>query len=104
MPIPLSDGTTAQQVAAGGKYFTPIAAGVTSNTAIIPNQGVLVSILVTTSGTNPMVFTDIATGTKIGALAASAPIGTYTFNNPCGSQGFQAVGNAANPAVTVFFS
>ncbi len=85
---------------------TAIAASVAGNTVIKASAGRLFTVQVTTVGTNAMSFYDNATtasGTIIGQLVASAPVGTYTFNTPA-VNGITAGGNAANPAVTVSWS
>jgi hypothetical protein len=82
-----------------------IAASTSSNTTVKASAGRLFSVTVTTLGTNAMQFTDGGT-TVIFGLAASAAVGTY--NAATGGVPFStslvALGNAANPAVTVSFA
>ncbi len=111
--IDQGDGTAAILVSQGSganatqaTNTTPITAGTAANTVIKGSPGRLFTVQVTTVGTNAMSFYDNATtasGTIIGQLAASAPVGTYTFNTPA-VNGITAGGNAANPAVTVSWS
>jgi hypothetical protein len=92
-----------QIVSIGGISKTAIAASTSTNTQVKTGVGRLANVLVTTLGTNAMLFYDntAASGTIIGAIPASAPVGSlYHFNFPC-SNGILAAGNAANPAVTV---
>lgn len=88
----------------GGAQTTPIAAGTVANTVVSNvGGGRICSILVTTTGTNPMLVYDNAStnsGTIIAALPASPAIGLYTFGLPAAA-GITVAGNAANPAVTI---
>lgn len=96
------DGIAQLPVSDGGSLTAAIAAGKSGNTVISSAVGRLCRVLVTTTGTNPMQFTDGAAGTIIGQLPASAPVGVYEFQMPV-QNGIVAVGNAANPAVTVSY-
>ena len=100
------DGSLALVVAAitGGQTATPIAAGTVANTVIKATPGRLVHVLVTAVGTNPLSIYDNATtntGTIIGIVPASAPVGSlYALHMPA-ANGITVQGNAANPAITV---
>jgi hypothetical protein len=86
-----------------GASTTAIAAGKTTDTVIKGAAGKIYRILVTTTGSNPLLVFDNATthtGTVIGALPASPAIGSYLQMNPA-ANGITVQGNAANPAVTI---
>ena len=89
---------------AGSATATPISAGTVANTVVKSSSGTLVSVIVTTLGTNAMLIYDNATtnsGTIIGAVPASAAVGSiFTFAMPA-INGITVAGNAANPAVTI---
>lgn len=88
--------------ASGGTSRTVIAAATAGNTTIKASAGRLCKIIVTATGTNPMVFQDGAT--TVAGLPASPAIGTVLdVQIPCGTS-IVALGNAANPGVTVTFS
>lgn len=94
-----------QDVSSGGRSSTAIAAGTAGNTVVKASAGRLASVLVTTTGTNPLVIYDnasTASGTIIGALPASPAIGLYVFGTPA-QNGLTVAGNASNPGVTVFY-
>jgi hypothetical protein len=89
----------------GGTATVAVAAGVATDTVVKAASGRLCRILVTAVGTNPLSVWDNAsghTGTVIGQLAASAPIGSYDFQLPA-ANGITVQGNAANPAITVSY-
>lgn len=89
-------------VSNGGTSKTVIAAATVANTTIKASAGRLCKIIVTATGTNPMVFQD--NGVTVAGLPASPAIGTVLdVQIPCGTN-IVAVGNAANPGVTVTFS
>src|SRR5690348_8378157 len=90
------------QTTTGGTSSAVIPAATTANTTIKNSAGRLCKIIVTATGTNPMVFQDGAT--TVAGLPASPAIGTVLdVQIPCGTR-IVAVGNAANPGVTVTFS
>lgn len=92
-------------VVPGGSATVAVAAGTVADTVVKASTGRLCRILVTTVGTNPLQVYDNAsghTGTIIGQLAASAPVGSYDFQLPA-VNGITVAGNAANPAVTVSY-
>ena len=100
------DGFGNAYITNGGKNATAIAAGTAADTVIKATPGRLCRILVTTLGTNPMQVFDNAsghTGTIIGALAASAPVGTQLDLQMPAANGITVFGNASNPAVTIFW-
>jgi len=84
-----------------------IAAGTAGNTIVKAALGRLVRVLVTTPGTNAVLIYDNASGangTIIGAIPASAAVGSsFLFDLPA-ALGITVAGNAANPAVTISFS
>ena|SRR6266705_3329158 len=87
---------------------TPIAAGTVGNTIIKGTPGTFYGILVTgvAVGT-PQVFDNAVTntGTIVGTLAASAPLGLQGFMQQgvqC-ANGIVVGGGATNPAMTVFW-
>lgn len=89
----------------GGTQSVAIAAGVATDTVVKPTPGRLASILVTTTGTNPLQVFDNATvgsGKIIGQLPASPALG-ITFFGEAAANGITVKGNAANPAVTISF-
>jgi hypothetical protein len=89
-----------------GEQTIAIAAGKATNTIVKSSPGRLGRILVTTVGSNAMLIYDSATtnsGTPIGAIPASAPIGPYESGFPA-AIGITVAGNASNPAVTISFS
>jgi hypothetical protein len=90
-------------VATGGLVTTAVAVNA-ANTVVKAGAGRLCNVLVTTTGTNPMLIYDNATtnsGTVIGCLPASPPVGTtYTFSMPAAA-GITVAGSATNPAVTI---
>jgi hypothetical protein len=86
-----------------GVACATIAAGVGTNTTIKSTPGTLVGVLVTTPGSNPMQFVDGTTGKIIGKLGPNAPYGFYPMGLTA-TQSIIAVGNAANPAVTVEYA
>ncbi len=100
------DGSFALVVAAitGGQTTTPIAAGVVGNTIVKATPGRLVHVLVTALGTGALTIYDNATtntGTIIGVVPASAPVGSlYALHMPA-ANGITVQGNAANPGVTI---
>lgn len=106
--VDVNGTTTAPEIAdisSTGEQTVAIAAGKTTNTILSTHPGRLGRILVTTVGTNPMLIYDNTTtssGTPIGALPASAPIGTYESGFPA-LNGITVAGNASNPAVTISF-
>lgn len=90
----------------GGRASSAIAAGVTGNTAVKSSPGRLARILVTASGTNQMNLFDNAsspTGTIIGLVPASAPVGTIIDCQAPAANGITVAGNSNNPGVTIFF-
>lgn len=107
--IPNGDSITFSPVLNGGVAVatTAIAAGATSNTVVKAAPGRLFRVLVTATGTNPLLIYDNAStnsGTVIGALPASPAVGaTYDFELPA-ANGITVGGNSANPGVTVSWS
>lgn len=90
------------QTTTGGTSKVVIAAATAASTTVKASAGRLCKIIVTATGTNPMVFQD--NGVTVAALPASPAIGTVLdVQIPCGTN-IVAVGNAANPGVTVTFS
>lgn len=91
---------------AGAAAVFPIAAGAAGPTVIKAGAGRLVSVLVTTLGAGVMIFYDNATttsGTIIGVIPASAPVGTpVVFNFPA-VNGITALGGVTMPAVSVAY-
>lgn len=88
-----------------GEQTIAIAAGKTTVTVVKASGGRLGRILVTTTGTNAMLIYDNATtntGTIIGAVPASAPIGPVESGFPA-ANGITVAGNASNPGVTISF-
>lgn len=102
------DGTFAfpTYAAASSAQVAAVASAKATDTIIKASAGQLVSVLVTTTGTNPMQIFDNAlagSGTIIGALPASPAVGTlYTFTMPA-ANGITVKGNAANPGVTISY-
>jgi hypothetical protein len=112
-----SNGDTNMKMAADGTVIvnddgivtTAIAAGVTTDTVVqsFPNRR-LVSILVTTLGTNAMLIYDNASagsGKVIGVVPASSPVNgiPLTPRMPA-ALGITVKGNAANPGVTISYT
>ncbi len=93
-------------VNAGGRSSLAIAAGVTANTVVKGSAGRLARILVTASGTNALNIFDnssSASGTQIALVPASASAGTLIDCQAPALNGIVVQGNAANPAVTIFY-
>lgn len=86
---------------------TVVAAGTASDTVIKDAPGRLCTVIVTASDTNPLLIYDNASagsGTVIGAVPASAAVGSsYTFNAPA-ENGITVDGHADNPGVTITWS
>jgi hypothetical protein len=83
-----------------------VAGAAAADTVISPNPGRLCSVLVTVVGANPMQIFDNASagsGKIIGALAASAPVGTSVIFNMPAANGITVKGSATNPGVTVSY-
>jgi hypothetical protein len=90
----------------GGRSSLAIAAGIAANTVVKGSPGRLARILVTASGTNALnVFDNSsgASGTQIALVPASAPAGTLVDCQAPALNGITVQGNAANPAVTIFY-
>lgn len=88
-------------------FSMAIPAGTATDTVVKATPGRLIKIMVTTLGTNAMLVYDNAsghTGTIIGAVAASAAVATVVNPDAPALLGITVQGNAANPAVTVFWS
>lgn len=88
-----------------GEQTLSIVAGKTTDTVVKATPGRLGRILVWATGTNAMMIWDNATGhtgTIIGAVPASAPLGPVESGFPA-SNGITVQGNAANPGVTISF-
>jgi len=115
--VPLSSviATAAAQVGAGGEQFSSaggkstaaVAAGVgTAAVVVKASAGRLCRVLVTTVGTAAMSFYDnasAASGTVIGAIPASAAVGTlYSWDMPA-ANGIVAGQVNNSPAVTVSY-
>ncbi|MGH2449250.1 MAG: hypothetical protein ACRDFS_11705 [Chloroflexota bacterium] len=96
-----NDGTGSLPVRTGGVATKAIAAGVTGNTVIKGGPGVLCRVLVTTAGTAAMSFEDGST--VIGVIPANTAAGTIVDIQMPAAGSIVAIGNAANPAVTVAF-
>lgn len=102
----MSNDTTNELVTTnGGFYATPVAAGVAGNTQVKIGPSRVCKVLVTVLGTNPLTIFDngsgAASGTIVGAIPASAPVGTvYAFELFC-NLGILVQGNAANPGITI---
>ncbi len=96
-------------VTQAGVNSTPIAAGALGPTVIKATPGTFYGILVTSVGAGtPQVFdhASAASGTIIGALVASAPIGPVmgpTMGVKC-SNGITVSGGATAPAMTIFWN
>jgi hypothetical protein len=104
-PVQLVDLTGNYVNLTNGSKTVAIAAGTTADTVVKASAGTLARVLVTAVGTNTMLIYDNAsghTGTVIGIIPASSPVGTYTFQLPA-LNGITVQGNAANPAVTISF-
>lgn len=93
-------------VNAGGRASQAIAAGVTANTVVKANPGRLARILVTASGSGALNVFDnnsAPSGTQIALVPASASAGTLVDCQAPALNGITVQGNAANPAVTIFY-
>jgi hypothetical protein len=93
-------------VNAGGRASLALAAGVTANTVVKASPGRLARILVTASGSNALNVFDnssSASGTQIALVPASASAGTIIDCQAPALNGITVQGNAANPAVTIFY-
>jgi len=91
-----------------GTHNAVIAAGVASDTVIYAGKSMLSSVLVTTTGTNQMLFYDnasVGSGTIIGLIPANPTVNgvPFVFKAFC-TNGIVAKGNANNPAITVFYT
>ncbi|SRR5713226_7382980 len=88
---------------------TLIAAGTVANTVVKGAPGTYYGVLLSSVGVGtPGVFDNATTntGTPVGQLAASAPLGAYpTISGgvPC-VNGITVAGGATNPAMTVLWS
>lgn len=103
-PVTLVD---AQGYAIAGVQSTPIPAGTSTDTVIKAGPGRLCRVLVTTAGTAAVNIWDNAsghTGTIIGAVAASAVVGTMVEAQAPAANGITVQGNASLPAITVIWS
>lgn len=93
-----------QIVTSGGLVTTAVAAATVGNTVIKASAGRLCRVMVTTVGANTLQIFDNSTtntGTIIGALPASAAIGSiYDFEMPA-ANGITVAGSATNPAITI---
>lgn len=93
-----NDGTTSQA----------IAAGTVGDTVLSANNSFLASILVTTTGSNQLTIYDNASagsGKIIGIVPASAAVtGVPIPSKAPAALGITVKGNAANPAVTIFYT
>lgn len=90
----------------GGRASLAIAAGVATNTIVKASAGRLARILVTASGTGALnVFDNSggASGTQIALVPPSAVAGTLIDCQAPALNGITVQGNAANPAVTIFY-
>jgi hypothetical protein len=90
-----------------GNGSAPIAAGKTTDTVASLYPGMLSRILVTTAGTNEMVFYDnnsAASGTIVAIIPASTARGTWIECMAPINTGIYAAGNSNNPGVSVFFA
>ena len=90
-----------------GQQNIAIAAGHVADTVVSGGGGMLARVLVTTVGTNTMLFYDnnaAPSGNVVGIIPASSPVNgvPFVFKAPCGT-GIYAAGNSNNPGVTVFF-
>ncbi len=89
-----------------GRLNTPIASGHSSDTVVSAVEGMLASVLVTTTNTHEMDIYDnssTGSGTIIGIIPASAPVDgvPFVFHAPA-ANGITVKGNANNPGVTIF--
>jgi hypothetical protein len=84
-----------------------IAASVATDTVVKAAPGRLARLIVTTLGTNALLIYDNATtgsGVIIGAIPASAAVGSsFLFDMPA-ANGITVKGSGTNPAVTISFS
>jgi hypothetical protein len=95
-----------QDVNAGGRTSTAIAAGTSANTVVKNSPGRLARILVTATGTNQLnVFDNAsgASGTQIALIPANAAVGTLIDCQAPALNGITVQGNSANPGVTIFY-
>jgi hypothetical protein len=91
-----------------GTANVAIASGAASDTVVHAGKSMLARVLVTTTNTNSMLIYDNASagsGTIIGLIPANPTVNgiPYEFHSPC-ANGITVKGNAANPAVTVFYT
>lgn len=94
-----------QYVTSGGDKSVFIPAATSTNTIVKNSAGRLAAILVSAVGTGgPIAFDNAsaASGTPVGAVPVSAPVGLYVFNAPC-LNGIVIQGNLLHPAMTVFY-
>jgi hypothetical protein len=91
-----------------GVNATPIAAGATTATVVNANPGIFYGILITSVAAGTPHIHDnatVASGTTVGQVAASAPLGISQFI----SQGVRCVngitvsGGATNPGMTIYW-
>lgn len=91
----------------GGTTTVAIANANAANTVVKASAGRLCRVLITTTNTAAVSIYDNATtntGTIIGAVPASAAVGTsFTFQTPA-ANGITVGGAATNPAMTVSFT
>ncbi len=99
-----NDGRTVVSQAAG--TATAVAATTSADTVIKASPGILLRVIVTTTGANPMQIFDNASagsGLVIGGLPASPAVGTtFTFQTPA-LNGITVKGSSTNPGVTITF-
>jgi len=96
-----------QRMTNGAVSTVAIAAAVAGNTVVKATAGRAVTVVVTATGTNPLVCYDnasAASGTIILYVPASAALGsTYPSELPA-ANGITCAGNAANPGVTIGYN
>jgi len=100
-------GVGVQRMTNGAVSTVAIAAAVAGNTVVKATAGRAVTVVVTATGTNPLVCYDnasAASGTIILYVPASAALGsTYPSELPA-ANGITCAGNAANPGVTIGYN
>jgi hypothetical protein len=99
-----NDSTDIGMVSPGGLFNVSVSVSA-SPTVVKASAGRLCRVLVTTTGSNPLVIYDnasAASGTIIGQLPVSPALGCYQFDTPA-LLGITVAGSATNPAVTICY-